>query len=140
MTEIFEELFERRLRCGDNGQHLHSAFAIRVRNNKNNTKKMYGFNQIRADNKSIHAELDALRKCSEGTYDLYVARLNKRCSCPCQNCIERMKCLHKRGIIVRRIYYTDGITDDGKLIITKRNFSELYDNKSSLQVSQGYRV
>ena len=41
MTEIFEELFERRLRVGDNGQHLHSAFAIRVRNNKNNTKKMY---------------------------------------------------------------------------------------------------
>lgn len=140
MANIFNDLIERRSRCGDNGQHRHSAFAIRVRNNKNNTKKMYGFNQIRADNKSIHAELDALRKCSEGTYDLYVARLNKRCSCPCQNCIERMMHLHKRGIFVRRIYYTNGITDDGNLIITKRSFSELYDNKSSLQVSQGYRV
>uniref|UniRef100_A0A6C0J7C9 CMP/dCMP-type deaminase domain-containing protein n=1 Tax=viral metagenome TaxID=1070528 RepID=A0A6C0J7C9_9ZZZZ len=134
---IFNQLLQRRARQGDNGQHRHGAFAVSI--GKRQTY-MYGFNQIRANNKSIHAELDALRKCGKGTYDIYVCRLNMGCSCPCQNCIERMIHLKKRGINIRRIYYTDGINDDGTLKITRSNFSELYDKKDTLQISQGYRV
>ena len=136
MADIFDELFERRLRGGDKGQHQHGAIAIRV---DKSMKEVYGFNQIRGYNKSIHAELDALRKCPEGIFDLYIGRLNKGCSCPCKNCIERMLRLRKHRIFIRHIYYTDGIDENGNLIITKRHFSEMNDNKDTLHISKSYR-
>lgn len=134
---IFNEIFERRGRVGDNGQHRHGAIAVSIGKRKS---YIYGFNQIRGNNKSIHAELDALRKCGKGTYDIYVGRMNRGCSCPCQNCIDRMLHLKKRGINIRRIYYSDGIKDDGTLKIIRASFSELYDKKDTLQISQAYRV
>tara|TARA_B110000977_G_C11078894_1_gene492210 strand:+ start:701 stop:1123 length:423 start_codon:yes stop_codon:yes gene_type:complete len=135
-NSIFEELLERRLRQGDNGQQRHGAFAVRTDKRQ---KQIFGYNQIRGNGKTIHAELSALGKCKKGTYDIYVGRLNGRCSCPCQNCMDRMTKLKKRGIYIRNIIYTDGIDEDGSLKLTEWKFKELYLIKDTLQISKAYR-
>ena len=136
MSDIFDEIFLRRSRQGDNGQQLHGAIAIRTDKRQ---KNIFGYNQIRGNGKTIHAELDALGKCNKGTYDLYIGRINRLCSCPCQNCMERMIILKKRGIMIRKIIYTDGINEDGTLRISVWNFNDLYSIKNTLQISKAYR-